>query len=324
MNQINTEKHVTVLLSEAVEGLNIKENGIYVDGTLGGAGHSALILSKLGTGHLYAFDQDESVIEEARVKLSQVGQNFTIIHQNFANMNDALKKHAVLGVDGILLDLGVSSMQFDEGERGFSYRFDAPLDMRMDKRNDLTAHTVINLYDEKELARIFFTYGDEKFSRQIARKIVQKRQESPVETTFQLLDIIKSVLPEKVKRQKHPGKKVFQALRIFVNDEIGVLERLLESSVELLNDGGRLSIITFHSLEDRICKQFIKRFEAKPKNRRLSKLPVQETLEFPEMQRVNKKAIEPKESEILQNPRSKSARLRVYEKRSKSYEEESE
>lgn len=310
------EKHITVLLNEAVDALNIKENGIYVDGTLGGAGHSQLILSKIPKGHLYAFDQDASVIEKAKEKLLNTSTNFTIIHQNFVHMQEALTKEGVTRVDGILLDLGVSSMQFDEGERGFSYRFDAPLDMRMDQNNPLTAYEVVNTYDERELARIFFVYGDEKFSRQIARKIVQTREVKTIKTTFELLDVIKSVLPEKVKRQKHPGKKVFQALRIFVNNEIGVLEELLSQSVALLNDGGRLSIITFHSLEDRVCKQFIKQFEVKPKDRRLSKLPLQEASHTPEMQRVYKKALEPKPEEIIRNPRSKSARLRVYEKRS--------
>lgn len=309
------EKHVTVLLNEAVEALNIKPSGIYVDGTLGGAGHSQHILKQLDTGHLYAFDQDASVVEAAQHKLSQISDHFTIIHKNFAEMKDALAEYGVMQVDGILLDLGVSSMQFDEGERGFSYRFDAPLDMRMDHRNTLTAREVVNTYDEKELARIFFVYGDEKFSRQIARKIVAMREIEPIETTFQLLDVIKSVLPEKVKRQKHPGKKVFQALRIYVNNEIGVLETLLEMSVHLLADGGRLSIITFHSLEDRVCKQFIKQFEQKPKDRRLSKLPFQEEKEVEVMRRVHKKALEPSSEEIEKNPRSKSARLRVYEKK---------
>lgn len=310
------EKHITVMLKEAVDALNIKPSGIYVDGTLGGAGHSQRILSQLESGHLYAFDQDESVIKEAEEKLAKISENFTIIHENFAEMKSALMKQGVLKVDGILLDLGVSSMQFDEGERGFSYRFNAPLDMRMDKRNSLTAKEVVNTYEEQELARIFFVYGDEKFSRQIARKIVAVRELEPIETTFQLLDVIKSVLPEKVKRLKHPGKKVFQALRIFVNNEIKVLEELLGMSVELLEDGGRLSIITFHSLEDRVCKQFIKQYEVKPKDRRLSKLPLQmeeETVQV--MKRVNKKAIEPSQSELENNPRSKSARLRVYEKK---------
>ncbi|MGL4662831.1 MAG: 16S rRNA (cytosine(1402)-N(4))-methyltransferase RsmH [Culicoidibacterales bacterium] len=309
------EKHVTVLLQEAVDALNINPKGIYVDGTLGGAGHSKLILGQLEGGHLYAFDQDESVVEAAEKKLSTVSQDFTIIHKNFVEMKEALLAYNVQQVDGILLDLGVSSMQFDEGERGFSYRFDAPLDMRMDKRNELTAYTVINSYDEKELARIFYVYGDEKFSRQIARKIAMIREENPIETTFQLLDVIKSVLPEKVKRQKHPGKKVFQALRIYVNNEIGVLEELLNTSVELLRNNGRLSVITFHSLEDRVCKQFIKQFEIQPKDRRLSKLPFQEEKHVQLMHRVNKKAIEPSLDEIEHNPRSKSARLRVYEKK---------
>lgn len=308
------EKHTTVLLHEAVEALNIKPDGIYVDGTLGGAGHSHLILSKLTSGHLYAFDQDQSVIVAATEKLSQVSSNFTIIHENFVNMQKALQTFGVERVNGILLDLGVSSMQFDEGDRGFSYRFDAPLDMRMDNRQTLTAQVIVNTYDEKELARIFFIYGDEKFSRQIARKIVSEREKAPIQTTFQLLDIIKSVLPEKVKRQKHPGKKVFQALRIAVNNEIGVLEQLLEQSTDLLAQGGRLSIITFHSLEDRVCKQFIKQFELKPKNRRLSKLPLQEEEITLQMQRVSKKAIEPTAEEIKNNPRAKSARLRIYEK----------
>lgn len=308
------EKHTTVFLHEAVDALAVQPDGIYVDGTLGGAGHSRLILTKLKTGHLYAFDQDASVIKAAEEKLKKVSANFTIIHNNFVEMQNELKSRGVEKVDGILLDLGVSSMQFDEGERGFSYRFDAPLDMRMDHRRDLTAAIVVNTYDEKELANIFYTYGDEKFSRQIARKIVAVREQKQIETTFELLDVIKSVLPEKVKRQKHPGKKVFQALRIFVNDEIGVLERLLAQSVELLNENGRLSIITFHSLEDRVCKQFIKQFETKPKDRRLAKLPMQEEMQEALMQRVVKKAIEPSVEEIDANPRAKSARLRIYKK----------
>lgn len=309
------EKHVTVLLHEAVDALNINPSGLYVDGTLGGAGHSQLILSKLEAGHLYAFDQDETVMREAKEKLSKIGNHFTIVHSNFAHMQQQLNERGISKVDGILLDLGVSSMQFDEGERGFSYRFDAPLDMRMDNRQELNAHIVINTYDEKELARIFYTYGDEKFSRQIARKIVAVRDEKSIDTTFELLDLIKSVLPEKVKRQKHPGKKVFQALRIYVNNEIGVLEALLTQSVELLNPGGRLSIITFHSLEDRVCKQFIKQYETKPKDRRLAKLPsLDEEVAPALMKRVLKKALEPSAEEIEQNPRAKSARLRIYEK----------
>ncbi len=304
-------KHVTVLLDEAIEQLNIKRDGIYVDMTLGGGGHSTEILKRLTTGVLYCFDQDQYAIDKACDKLSEIGNNFEIIKSNFVNIKEELSKRGVEEVDGVLFDLGVSSFQFDTPERGFSYRFDAPLDMRMDESSDFSAYNIVNEYDEKEIASILFKYADEKFSRQIARNIVKARNERPIETTFELVDIIRDSLPAKVVNSKgHPAKKAFQALRIAVNDELRVFEDALKDSIELLNKGGRVSVITFHSLEDRICKHMFKELST-------SKIPAGVPIlkeEVLPIRVITKKPILPSEVELKHNNRAHSAKLRVCEK----------
>ncbi len=304
-------KHVTVLLNESVEQLNIKEDGIYVDMTLGGGGHSSEILKKLTTGKLYCFDQDQYAIDRATEKLSSIGHNFEIIKSNFINIKQELFSRGIESVDGVLFDLGVSSFQFDTPERGFSYRFDAPLDMRMDQSSDVSAYNIVNESEEKDLANILFKYADEKFSRQIARNIVKVRSEKPVKTTFDLVDIIRDSLPAKVVNSKgHPAKKTFQALRIAVNDELRVFEIALKDSIELLKKGGRVSVITFHSLEDRICKHMFKELTT-------SKIPVGVPVlgeEVLPIKVITKKPILPTEEELQHNNRAHSAKLRVCEK----------
>lgn len=309
-------KHETVLLNETVEGLNVKPDGIYVDCTLGGAGHTALILSKLGPkGHLYAFDQDMTAIENARQLLSQELKSgkLTFIHDNFRNLKSALEKENILKVDGILYDLGVSSPQLDVTERGFSYHKDAKLDMRMDQTQELTAHDIVNHWEYSDLVRIFFRYGEEKFSKQIARKIEARRAEQTIETTHDLVDIIKDAIPAPARRKGgHPAKRVFQALRIAVNDELGALEDSLEQAVDLINVGGRISAITFHSLEDRIVKQLYKSYSELPDLPR--GLPVIPDSKQPILKMVNRKPILPSEEELDTNNRSRSAKLRIAEK----------
>lgn len=296
-------KHVTVLLNEAIEYLNIKKDGIYVDGTLGGAGHSELILKNLSEGHLYAFDQDLYAIDVASKKLA-LYPNKTIIHDNFANMKKRLNELGISKVDGILLDLGMSSFQIDDESRGFTYLKDAKLDMRMNQESDLTAEEMVNTYDKDELAKIFFKYGDEENSYKIVNEIIRRR---PLKTTSDLVAICDKI---NYKRKGHSSKKVFQALRIAVNNEIGVLEQLLNDSVDLLNDQGRIVIITFHSLEDRIVKHFFKeKSELKvPKNLPLINIPKMD------LEIVTKKPIYPSEEELENNSRSKSAKMRVAKK----------
>ena len=244
-------KHYSVLLQESIDNLAIHSDGIYVDGTLGRGGHSAEILARIPQGHLYAFDRDASAIEESRERLAQIGNNVTLIHSNFSNLKRELTARGVTGIDGMVLDLGVSSPQFDEAQRGFSYRFDAPLDMRMDQSQKLSAYQVVNEWEYQELVRIFFQFGEESFAKQIARKIEKAREVKPIETTFVLVDVIKSALPAKVLNKKgHPAKKVFQAIRIAVNDELGELQLVLRDALELLHVGGRLCGISFQSRED--------------------------------------------------------------------------
>ncbi len=304
-------KHVTVLLNESVDNLNIKENGIYVDMTLGGGGHSSEILKKLTTGKLYCFDQDQYAIDRATEKLSEISDKYEIIKSNFVNIKEELENRNVLKVDGILFDLGVSSFQFDTPERGFSYRFDAPLDMRMDQSTEISAYHIVNEYDEKEIANILFKYADEKFSRQIARNIIKVRSDKPIETTFELVDVIRDSLPAKVVNSKgHPAKKTFQALRIAVNDELRVFETALKDSIDILNQGGRISVITFHSLEDRICKHMFKEYST-------SKIPSGVPMlneEILPIKVVTKKPILPSDEELEHNNRAHSAKLRVCEK----------
>lgn len=309
-------KHDTVLLNETVEGLNIKPDGAYVDCTLGGAGHTSLILSQLSEeGHLYAFDQDMTAINNAKKLLQEEVDKgkLTFIHSNFRHIKRELSKLEVTEVDGILYDLGVSSPQLDVTERGFSYHKDAQLDMRMDQTQELTAHDIVNTWEYSDLVRIFFRYGEEKFSKQIARLIEANRKNKTIDTTQELVDLIKEAIPAPARRKGgHPAKRVFQALRIAVNDELGSLEDSLESAVELLSLNGRISIITFHSLEDRIVKQLFKSYSKLPDLPR--GLPVIPDHQLPILKLINKKPIIPTQEELKENNRARSAKLRVAEK----------
>lgn len=305
--------HVTVLLNEAVEGLNIKPEGIYVDCTLGGAGHSCEILKRLTTGHLYCFDQDVIAIKAARERLEKVGKQFTIIQSNFKNIKSELFKQGIDKVDGILFDLGVSSPQFDDGQRGFSYNLDARLDMRMDRSASLDAHYIVNHWSYEQLVEILYKYADEKFARQIARKIEKKREIQSIDTTFQLVEIVKEAIPAYARRKGgHPAKRTFQALRIAVNDELNVFDIALKSSLELLNMDGRIAVITFHSLEDKICKYTfndVSKLKDVPKG-----LPVIPLEMQPKFRLVNKKAIVASDEELDNNHRAHSAKLRIIER----------
>ena len=305
--------HVTVLLNEAVEGLNVKSDGIYVDCTLGGAGHSSLILKQLTTGHLYCFDQDENAIQAARQRLETIGNQFTIIQSNFKNIKAELNQRGVEHVDGILFDLGVSSPQFDNAERGFSYNYDARLDMRMDQSSSLDAHEIVNHYSYEQLVEILYKYADEKFAKQIARRIEKEREIQPIDTTFQLVEIVKSAIPAYARRKGgHPAKRTFQALRIAVNDEFNVFDIALKDALDLLNINGRIAVITFHSLEDKICKYTfneVSKLKDVPKG-----LPVIPEGMQPKFKLINKKPIIATEEELNENHRSHSAKLRVIER----------
>lgn len=302
--------HKSVLLDEAIEGLNIRDGLIYVDCTLGYAGHSGEILKRNKKGWLYAFDQDEEAIIYSKDKLSSIGQNFEIIKSNFVNLKQELNKRGIDYVDGILFDLGVSSPQLDESERGFSYHNDAKLDMRMDRDSKLTAYDVVNNYKESELITIFYKYGEEKYSKSIARKIVEYRKNKPIETTLELVEIIKSGVPEKYKRETHPAKRVFQAIRIEVNKELEVFESSLKDAINLLNPNGRICVITFHSLEDKICKDiFKKNSEVNKVFKNLPNIPIEYQ---PNLKIINK--IKPSSRELEENNRSRSATLRIAEK----------
>lgn len=306
-------KHYSVLLHEAISYLNIKPDGIYVDCTLGGGGHSSLILKELTNGgHLFSFDQDEYAIKRGQERLKEIGDNFTIIKSNFKDIKEALAKYDVSHIDGVLYDLGVSSFQLDIPERGFSYRYDAPLDMRMDQSKELTAEIVVNEYSYQDLVNIFYRYGEEPFSKQIARKIEEARGHSRIKTTFELVDIIKSALPAKVLNKKgHPAKQVFQALRIAVNDELRVFEDSLNDALDMLNSKGRAVVISFQSLEDRICKMIFKERSTIdiPEG-----LPIVVKDEAP-FELVTRHPILPSNEELDENLRSHSAKMRVIEKR---------
>lgn len=305
--------HISVLLEETIEGLNIKEDGIYVDCTLGGGGHSQEILKRLTTGHLYCFDQDETAIIAAQERLSQISHRFTIIYSNFKNIKSELAKLGVYKVDGIIFDLGVSSPQFDDGERGFSYNYDARLDMRMDRNQPISAYEIVNTYEFNELVKIFYKYADEKFSKQIARAIERHRQDKPIETTFELVDIIKEAIPAPARRKGgHPAKRTFQALRIAVNDELSVFEKALDDSLELLNVGGRIAVITFHSLEDKICKYTFQEVTKQPQVP--MGMPVIPDYLKPRFQKITRKPIIATEEELEMNHRSHSAKLRIIER----------
>lgn len=306
--------HLPVLMNPVLDALNIRENGVYVDGTAGGGGHSFAIASRLTTGHLYALDQDPDAIREASDRLQ--GLPATVIHTNFVHMREALASEGVQGVDGILLDIGVSSHQLDDAARGFSFHGDAPLDMRMSQSGP-TAADLCNTRSEAELADIFFRYGEEKFSRRIAAAIVRERETRPIETTLQLAELIKDAVPAAARREKHPARRVFQALRIEVNDELGCLSRALDEAFDLLNVGGRLAVITFHSLEDRMVKQRFAQWKQGcvcPKESPVCVCGRTPAADFP-----TRKPVKADEEELKVNPRSRSAVLRCAEKLHERY-----
>lgn len=303
-------KHYSVLLNEAVEGLDIKEDGIYVDCTLGGAGHSLEILKRLKNGKLYAFDQDNVAIENAKEKLAEYSDKVVFIKSNFVNLKEKLAELGVHEVDGVLYDLGVSSPQLDTPERGFSYNYDTRLDMRMDTDAKISAYEVVNEYSYHDLVKIFYRYGEENFSKQIARNIEKKREQKPIETTFELVEIIKESIPAAKRRTGgHPAKRVFQAIRIAVNNELSVFEDSLEQAIDIVSVGGRISVITFHSLEDRICKQIFNSYSKSkdiPKN-----LPIMPEESLSKLKVITRKPIYPSDIELEENNRSRSAKLRV-------------
>ncbi len=307
-------KHVSVLLHETVDSLDVKPDGIYVDGTLGRAGHAKYLISKLTTGHLYAFDKDEQALKESKTNLEGYLDKITMIHADFSSMKEELNKLGIEKVDGIMMDLGVSSPQFDDSERGFSYRFDARLDMRMNQEQDLDAEKVVNTYSEKELIRILREYGEERYAMSIAKAIVKKRAIEPIHTTFELVDVIKSALPAKELRKKgHPAKQTFQAIRIEVNGELVALQRGLQEALDLLELNGRCAVITFHSLEDRIVKNTFKDYSSAPFVEPRIPLKV-EQMEQASFQLINRKPILATQEELNENNRSHSAKLRVIER----------
>ena len=306
--------HISVLLEECLDGLNIKPDGIYVDGTLGGAGHSSQIAKRLTTGRLIGIDRDPVALKAAGERLAPYRENVTLVHSNFCEMAQVLKDLNIPGVDGILLDLGVSSPQLDDGQRGFSYMLDAPLDMRMNNEDPLTAHVVVNTWSQEELKRILYTYGEERYAPQIAAAICRRREEKTIDTTLELVDVIRSAMPPAALREKqHPAKRSFQAIRIAVNDELGSVERVLEDAVDLLNPGGRLAIITFHSLEDRIVKTAMA--DAAKGCTCPPNFPVCVCGKKPKVKLISRKPIVASDAELEANPRSRSAKLRVCEKK---------
>ena len=305
--------HVSVLLDECIEGLNIRPDGIYVDGTLGGAGHSAQIAARLTTGRLIGIDRDPIALRAAGERLAPFGERVTLVHSNFCEIANVLDELGIEGVDGILLDLGVSSPQLDDGSRGFSYMVDAPLDMRMNNGDALTAEEVVNTWSYEELRRILFDYGEERYAPQIAANICRTRETKPIKTTLELVDVIRGAMPASALREKqHPAKRSFQAIRIAVNDELGAVRQVMEAAIPKLNPGGRLAIITFHSLEDRIVKNGMAD-AAKgcicPPN-----FPVCVCGKKPLVKLVNRKPIVSGEEELERNPRARSAKLRICEK----------
>ncbi|EGQ0307162.1 16S rRNA (cytosine(1402)-N(4))-methyltransferase RsmH [Staphylococcus pseudintermedius] len=305
--------HISVLLKETVDQLNIKEDGVYVDCTLGGAGHSQYLLNQLSDeGRLIAIDQDMTAINHAKEKLQQDLHKVTFVHNNFRNLANILAELNIDKVDGILYDLGVSSPQLDVPERGFSYQHNAKLDMRMDQTQPLSAYEVVNTWSYETLVKIFFRYGEEKFSKQIARKIEARRQQQPIETTFDLVTCIKEGIPAKARRKGgHPAKRVFQAIRIAVNDELAAFEDSLEQAIDHVKVNGRISVITFHSLEDRLCKQMFQEYEKGPDVPR--GLPVLPEAYTPKLKRVNRKPIVADATDLEDNHRARSAKLRVAE-----------
>lgn len=305
--------HIPVLLNECIEGLNIKGNGIYVDATLGGGGHSSKILEKLNNGgKLYCFDKDEDAIKAGNEQLAKVGHNYQIIRSDFRNLRKELNDLGITQIDGILFDLGVSSHQFDTKERGFSYKEDARLDMRMNQNQKLSAFDVVNSYSEESLTKIMFEYGEERFARQISAKIVKQRKLKPIETTFELVEVIKSALPSSVLNKKgHPAKQVFQAIRIEVNDELNAVDEAIEQALSMLKPSGRCAVITFHSLEDRLVKNKFRKYTVSNDNvKGLASLKDNEQ----EFELVNRKVIISNEQELITNNRAHSAKLRIIQK----------
>ena len=305
--------HVSVLLEECIEGLNIKPDGIYVDGTLGGAGHSSRIAAKLTTGRLIGIDRDPVALKAAGARLTPYKDRVTLVHSNFCEIKQVLQDLEIPGVDGILLDLGVSSPQLDDAQRGFSYMADAPLDMRMNSEDSLSAYTVVNTWPQEELKRILYNYGEERYAPQIAAAICRKREGKPIETTLELVDIIRSAMPPAALREKqHPAKRSFQAIRIAVNDELGSVEKVMRDAIPCLNPGGRLAIITFHSLEDRIVKNGMA--DAAKGCTCPPSFPVCVCGKKPQVKLITRKPITSSDEELERNPRARSAKLRVCEK----------
>jgi len=305
--------HISVLLEECLEGLAIKPDGIYVDGTLGGAGHSSHIVQRLTTGRLIGIDRDPVALAASGQRLKPYKDRVTLVHSNFCEMSQVMKDLGISGVDGILLDLGVSSPQLDDGERGFSYMADAPLDMRMNSQDALSAYDVVNTWSQEELKRILFDYGEERYAPRIAAAICRRREEKTIETTLELVDVIRSAMPPQALREKqHPAKRSFQAIRIAVNDELGSVEKAMQDAIPLLNPGGRLAVITFHSLEDRIVKSAMA--EAAKGCTCPPNFPVCVCGKKPLVKLISRKPIVASDEELEINPRSRSAKLRVCEK----------
>ena len=305
--------HVSVLLNECLDGLNIKPDGIYVDGTLGGAGHSSQIAKRLTTGKLIGIDRDPVALQAAGERLAPFADRVTLVHSNFCRISQVLDDLGIEAVDGILLDLGVSSPQLDDGDRGFSYMVDAPLDMRMDNGDAMTAETIVNTWSYEELRRILFDYGEERYAPQIAANICRRRETAPIKTTLELVDVIRSAMPAAALREKqHPAKRSFQAIRIAVNDELGAVRKVMDAAIPRLNPGGRLAIITFHSLEDRIVKNGMN--DAAKGCTCPPRIPVCVCGKKPQVKLITRKPITASEEELESNPRSRSAKLRVCEK----------
>ena len=305
--------HVSVLLNECIDSLNIRPDGIYVDGTLGGAGHSSQIAKQLTTGRLIGIDRDPVALEAAGKRLEPYQERVTLVHANFCEMAQVLNDLGISGVDGILMDLGVSSPQLDDGERGFSYMVDAPLDMRMNNADTLSAEMVVNTWPQEELKRILYTYGEERYAPHIAAAICRRRESKPIATTLELVDIIRGAMPPAALREKqHPAKRSFQAIRIAVNDELGSVEKAMDAAIPLLNPGGRLAIITFHSLEDRIVKTAMA--DAAKGCTCPPQFPVCVCGKKPKVKLISRKPIVASDAELEANPRARSAKLRVCEK----------
>ena len=306
------EKHISVLLEESISSLNLDESSIIVDATLGYGGHSSNILERIKKGHLFAFDQDSEAIRHSTDRLKKIGTNFTIVKSNFVHLQEELNHLGVYKIDGALFDLGVSSPQLDDEERGFSFHNDAKLDMRMDRDQKLSAYEVVNNYSKEELSRIFTKYGEDKFANNIAKKIVEYRESKPIETTLELVEVIKTAVPMKFRIDKHPARQIFQAIRIEVNHELDVIEPAINQALDMLNVGGRVAVITFHSLEDRLVKNIFK--EKCKIDDRVKGLPNIPEEYLPDFKLIYNKAIAPSEEEIKNNPRARSSKLRVIER----------